>query len=96
MIETEVLLPKLGESIVSATVVRWLKAEGDSVALDEALLEVSTEKVTSEIPAPSAGVLKKIMVSEGERVDIGQLIAVIAKEEFSKFSNSLKIWSLRK
>ena len=60
--EYKIALPKLGESIVSAVVVRWFKKEGDSVQLDEPLLEVSTDKVNSEIPSPVAGILKKILV----------------------------------
>ena len=58
--EYKVTLPKLGESIVSATIVQWFKKEGDTVNLDEPLLEVSTDKVNSEIPAPAAGVITRI------------------------------------
>jgi 2-oxoglutarate dehydrogenase E2 component (dihydrolipoamide succinyltransferase) len=73
----EVRLPKLGESILSATVVRWFKKVGDSVRLDEPLLEVSTDKVTSEIPSPVAGVLQKILVDVSQEVPVGALLAVI-------------------
>ena len=58
-----IALPKLGESIVSATIVQWFKKEGDLVALDEPLLEVSTDKVNSEIPSPVAGRLTRILAS---------------------------------
>jgi 2-oxoglutarate dehydrogenase E2 component (dihydrolipoamide succinyltransferase) len=67
----EVSLPKLGESIVSATVVQWLKKPGDEVAVDEALLEVSTDKVNSEIPSPVAGVVKEILVKVDEEIEVG-------------------------
>ncbi|MCH9609163.1 MAG: Dihydrolipoyllysine-residue acetyltransferase component of pyruvate dehydrogenase complex [Chlamydiales bacterium] len=78
---TEVKLPKLGESIVGATVVQWLKKEGESVALDESLLEVATDKVNSEIPSPVAGVLKKILVEVDEEVEVGAPLAVIDSGE---------------
>jgi len=77
--EFHVKLPKLGESIVSATVVQWFKKEGDSVVLDEPLLEVSTDKVNSEIPSPVAGILKKIEASPDEEVQVGDSLAVIEK-----------------
>ncbi len=67
----EITLPKLGESIVGATVVQWLKNVGDEVSIDEALLEVSTDKVNSEIPSPVAGVIKEILVQPDEEIEIG-------------------------
>ncbi|HUR72848.1 MAG TPA: biotin/lipoyl-containing protein, partial [Sporichthya sp.] len=63
-----VTLPALGESVTEGTVTRWLKKEGDTVAADEPLLEISTDKVDTEIPAPAAGVLVKISVQEDETV----------------------------
>ena len=69
--EKEILLPKLGESILSATVVKWFKKEGDSVLLDEPLLEVSTDKVASEIPSPVEGVLKKIVAEANQEIKVG-------------------------
>lgn len=72
-----VTLPKLGESIVGATIVQWLKQEGDRVSLDEALVEVSTDKVNSEIPSPVAGVLKEICASVGQEIEVGALLAKI-------------------
>lgn len=68
-------LPKLGESIHSATVVQWLKKVGDHVALDEALLEVSTDKVNSEIPSPVAGVLEEILIDVNQDVEVGEALA---------------------
>lgn len=75
----DLLLPKLGESIVGATVVKWLKAEGQPIFLDEPLLEVSTDKVNSEIPSPVAGVLKEICVREEQEIEVGALLAKIEK-----------------
>lgn len=72
-----IILPKLGESIVGATVVQWLKKEGDHVALDEPLLEVSTDKVNSEIPSPFAGILKQIMVKENADIEVGAPLAIL-------------------
>lgn len=77
MQEIKIHLPKLGESIVSATVVRWFKKEGDSIALDEPLLEVSTDKVNSEIPSPSVGILKEILILPDEEVQVGEPLAIL-------------------
>lgn len=74
----KVALPKLGESIVSATVVQWFKKVGDSVALDEPLLEVSTDKVNSEIPSPVAGRLEQIFAVADQEVQVGGLLALIS------------------
>ena len=75
--DIKVLLPKLGESIHSATIVQWFKNIGDSVNLDEPLLEVSTDKVNSEIPSPAAGILKEIHAELDQELQVGALIAVI-------------------
>ncbi|MYU34884.1 2-oxoglutarate dehydrogenase, E2 component, dihydrolipoamide succinyltransferase [Streptomyces sp. SID8358] len=72
-----VTLPALGESVTEGTVTRWLKAEGERVEADEPLLEVSTDKVDTEIPAPAAGVLTSIKVAEDETVEVGAELAVI-------------------
>ena len=72
-----VTLPALGESVTEGTVTRWLKAEGERVEADEPLLEVSTDKVDTEIPAPAAGVLASIKVAEDETVEVGAELAVI-------------------
>ena len=74
---TEVTLPALGESVTEGTVSRWLKQVGDSVEADEALLEVSTDKVDTEIPSPTSGTLLEIRVQEDETVEIGAVLAVI-------------------
>src|SRR5512132_3323848 len=72
-----VKMPALGESVTEGTVTRWLKQEGDSVEVDEPLLEVSTDKVDTEIPSPAAGVLTRIVVHEDETAEVGAELAVI-------------------
>ncbi|MBI3211603.1 MAG: 2-oxo acid dehydrogenase subunit E2, partial [Simkania negevensis] len=79
--EIEIKLPKLGESIVSATIVQWFKKEGDEIKLDEPLLEVSTDKVNSEIPSPVSGVIKKIVAFPDEELEVGAPLACIATGE---------------
>jgi len=76
---TEVVMPKLGESVVEGTVSRWLKQEGETISEFEPLLEVSSDKVDSEIPSPAGGVLLKIYVPEGETVTAGTLLALIGQ-----------------
>jgi pyruvate dehydrogenase E2 component (dihydrolipoamide acetyltransferase) len=75
-----VTMPQLGESVTEGTVTRWLKKEGEHVEADEPLLEVSTDKVDTEIPSPAAGVLSSITVAEDETVEVGAELAVIAQE----------------
>src|ERR1700728_1826553 len=72
-----VLMPQLGESVTEGTVTRWLKKEGEQVTADEPLLEVSTDKVDTEIPAPASGILRGIVVDEDETVAVGAQLAVI-------------------
>ena len=76
---TEVTLPELGESVTEGTVSRWLKQVGESVMTDEPLLEVSTDKVDTEIPSPAAGTLLEIRVQEDETVEVGAVLAVIGE-----------------
>ena len=73
----EIQLPQLGESVTEGTITKWFKAVGDSVAEDEVLFEVSTDKVDSEVPSPVGGVLTEIRVAEGDTVDVGTIIAVV-------------------
>ena len=73
-------MPQLGETVTEGTVTRWMKAIGDTVARDEPLFEVSTDKVDSEVPSPAAGVLTEILVPEGETVEVGVRLAVIGDE----------------
>src|SRR3954454_21715207 len=72
-----VTMPRLGESVSEGTVTRWLKKEGDRVEADEPLLEVSTDKVDTEIPSPASGVLQSIKVGEDETVEVGAELAII-------------------
>jgi 2-oxoglutarate dehydrogenase E2 component (dihydrolipoamide succinyltransferase) len=72
-----VQMPALGESVTEGTVTRWLKQEGDTVAEDEPLLEVSTDKVDTEIPSPASGVLTKIVAQEDDTVEVGGELALI-------------------
>jgi 2-oxoglutarate dehydrogenase E2 component (dihydrolipoamide succinyltransferase) len=76
-VETPVILPALGESVLEGTISRWLKAVGDEVAVDEPLLEVSTDKVDTEIPAPASGILLEIRVAADETAEVGQTIGII-------------------
>lgn len=76
----QVKMPQLGETVVEGTITRWLKQEGEAVEADEALLEVSTDKVDSEIPSPVAGTLTKILVQEGDTVQVGAPLAEIGEE----------------
>ena len=73
----ELIMPKMGESIMEATILKWNKKPGDSIALDENVLEIATDKVDSEIPSPVAGVLTQIFFNENDVVPIGKVIAII-------------------
>ncbi|MFN7016440.1 MAG: dihydrolipoamide acetyltransferase family protein [Fimbriimonadales bacterium] len=75
-----VIMPELGESIVEGTIVRWLKQEGELVNEDEPIVEIMTDKVNTELPAPASGVLQQILAGEGATVKVGQEIALIATE----------------
>jgi len=77
---TNVVMPQMGESIAEGTITKWLKRPGEKVGKDEALLEISTDKVDTEIPSPAAGVLGKIVAEEGKTVEVGSVIAVIVAE----------------
>ncbi len=78
---TEVVMPKMGESVMEGTVLEWKKAVGDTVEQDETLLEISTDKVDSEVPSPEAGTLLEILVGEGDTVDVGTPIAIIGSAD---------------
>jgi len=79
-VATEIKMPQLGESVVEGTITKWLKKEGESVEEDELLVEVSTDKVDSEIPSSAAGTLQKILVDEGDTVKVGAAIALVGDE----------------
>ncbi len=74
----EVVMPAMGESVSDGTILEWHKQEGDQVAEDETLVEISTDKVDAEVPAPTAGTVVKIHAAEGDTVDVGSLLAEIA------------------
>ncbi|MGD2136075.1 MAG: 2-oxoglutarate dehydrogenase, E2 component, dihydrolipoamide succinyltransferase [Gemmatimonadales bacterium] len=80
MARVDVIMPQMGESIAEGTVSRWLKKVGDPVKRDEAILEISTDKVDAEIPSPAAGVLAEVKVEEGETVEVQTVVAVVDTE----------------
>jgi len=80
MAEIELILPKMGESVAEATITTWLKKEGDTIESEESVVEIATDKVDSEVPAPEDGVISKILVQEGEVAKVGQAIAIITTQ----------------
>lgn len=80
MAQVELLLPKMGESVAEATIIKWLKKEGDKVEAEETVLEIATDKVDSEVPSTASGVLTKILFKEGDVVQVGAAIALISTE----------------
>ncbi len=80
MARIEMVMPKMGESIMEATIIRWCKKVGDKVEQDETVLEISTDKVDSEVPSPAEGVLKEILFQENAVVPVGQVIAIFETE----------------
>lgn len=80
MAQVELLLPKMGESVAEATIIKWLKKEGDKVEAEETVLEIATDKVDSEVPSTASGVITKILFKEGDVVQVGTAIALISTE----------------
>lgn len=80
MAQVELIMPKMGESIMEATILKWVKNIGDTIEEDETILEIATDKVDSEVPSPTSGVLAKILFKEDDVVPIGEVIAIIATE----------------
>ena len=76
----DVVMPQMGVSVSEGTITKWLKNEGETIQADEPLLEISTDKVDTEVPSPGTGIVQKILVQEGETVDVGTKLAVIAPE----------------
>ena len=76
---TEIRVPTLGESVTEATIAQWFKKAGESVAADEPLVELETDKVTIEVPAPAAGVLSEIIANDGDTVEVGALLGSIGE-----------------
>ncbi len=92
MAKFELLMPKMGESIMEATILQWLKKEGDTITEDESIIEIATDKVDSEIPSPVSGVLSSILFKENDVVEVGAVIAYIevAGEGVSETNESAK------
>lgn len=88
MARVEVVMPQMGESITTGTITKWNKAAGDTIEIDEILLEISTDKVESEIPSPVEGKLAEILYPEGETIDVGKVIAVIEDDMDAEISSS--------
>ncbi len=80
MAQYELLLPKMGESVAEATIIKWVKAAGEAIDADESVLEIATDKVDSEVPSPVAGTLVKTLFNEGDVVKVGAVIAIIETE----------------
>lgn len=80
MAKVELVMPKMGESIMEATIIKWVKSVGDTVEMDETILEIATDKVDSEIPSPVAGKVVEILFKEDDVVEVGKVIAIIATE----------------
>ena len=87
MAQVELIMPKMGESIMEATVLSWLKKPGDKIEAEESILEVATDKVDTEVPSTHGGVLKEILAKEGEVVKVGNPIALIETESEVDFVN---------
>ncbi len=77
MAQIELLLPKMGESVAEATVIKWLVNEGDTIEADQAVIEIATDKVDSEVPAPDGGVISKMLCKEGDVVQFLLLLQVL-------------------
>jgi 2-oxoglutarate dehydrogenase E2 component (dihydrolipoamide succinyltransferase) len=88
MASIELKMPKMGESIMEATILKWLKKEGDTVALEEPILEIATDKVDSEVPSPVEGVIEKIFFKEDETVEVGAVLALIDEKSGQQLSKA--------
>ena len=86
MAQYDMIMPKMGESVAEATITKWLKNEGDTVAPDESVLEIATDKVDSEVPAQKGGILVKRLFNEGDVVQVGTVIAIIGDSASSNAS----------
>ena len=88
MAKVELIMPKMGESIMEATILSWLKSEGDVIEADESVLEVATDKVDTEVPTTHSGVLSEILAKEGEIIPVGQSIAIITTDVEERTGNN--------
>ena len=91
MAQVELIMPKMGESVAEATIIKWLKKEGDVIAADETVLEIATDKVDSEIPSTAAGTLVKRLFNEGDVVQVGKAIALIATDAGAVVDNKIDV-----
>ncbi|MCS6990680.1 MAG: 2-oxo acid dehydrogenase subunit E2 [Chitinophagales bacterium] len=91
MAEVELIMPKMGESIMEATILKWLKKEGDPVRVDEPVVEIATDKVDSEVPSPYAGVITKILYKVNDVVPVGKPIAIIATTEEKEVAPTVEV-----
>src|SRR3954471_23541771 len=91
MAQVELVMPKMGESIMEATILHWLKKPGDKIGQDESVLEVATDKVDTEVPSTHAGVLKEILAKEGEVIKVGKAIAIITADQEEDKSISIPV-----
>ncbi|HXB14045.1 MAG TPA: dihydrolipoamide acetyltransferase family protein [Bacteroidia bacterium] len=96
MSQTEVLMPKMGESVTEATIIKWVKNEGDKVNADETLVEIATDKVDSEIPAPSEGILVKKLCKEGDVIPVGKPIAILSTDAKAGVQNIAPVVEVKK
>ena len=91
MARINIIIPAMGEGVIEATINKWLVAEGSVVKEDDPLVEVATDKVDSEIPAPSAGTVVSVIAAEGSVIKIGEVIAIIENNEKTKQEDPKKI-----
>src|SRR4051812_37110468 len=90
MANFDLIMPKMGESVAEATIIKWTKKEGDKIKTDETVLEIATDKVDSEIPSPFEGTLVKRLFKEGDVVQVGTVIGVISSDAGAAGSSSSK------
>jgi 2-oxoglutarate dehydrogenase E2 component (dihydrolipoamide succinyltransferase) len=90
MAQFELTMPKMGESVAEATIIKWTKNEGDSIKIDETVLEIATDKVDSEIPSPFEGKLIKKLFNENDVVQVGAVIAIISSDATASVAETPK------
>src|SRR3954471_20817914 len=90
MANFDLIMPKMGESVAEATIIKWTKNEGDTIKIDETVLEIATDKVDSEIPSPFEGTLVKRLFKEGDVVQVGAVIGVISSDAGASASEAPK------
>lgn len=88
MAQVELIMPKMGESVAEATIIKWLKEEGDTIELEESVLEIATDKVDSEVPSPSEGILTKKLFAEDDVVKVGEAVAIIETDAAASSDDS--------